>query len=90
MRERAAAGTCVMGLRFTGDRAVPPQRFQRLRDELGDRFIAIEIDSSKGNPHGIPRTAHSVLTVHFVDEPGHPTRDALDRVIQFYRERLVA
>src|SRR5215468_5393318 len=81
VRERAAAGTCVMGLRFTGDRAVPPERFQRLRDELGDRFIAVEIDSSKGNAHGIPRTAHSVLTQHLVDEPGHPTRDALEGVI---------
>jgi dienelactone hydrolase len=90
VRERAAAGTCVMGLRFTGDRAVPPERFQRLRDELGDRFIAVEIDSSKGNAHGIPRTAHSVLTVHLVDEPGHPTRDALDQVIAFYSERLLA
>lgn len=90
VRERAAAGTCVMGLRFTGDRAVPPERFQRLRDELGDRFIAVEIDSSKGNAHGIPRNAHSVLTQHLVDEPGHPTRDALERVIAFYRERLLA
>jgi dienelactone hydrolase len=90
VRERAAAGTCVMGLRFTGDRAVPPERFQRLRDELGDRFIAVEIDSSKDNAHGIPRSAHSVLTQHLVDEPGHPTRDALDGVIAFYRERLLA
>ena len=86
--ERAAAGTSVMGLRFTGDVAVPRERFGRLREELGDRFIAIEIDSSLGNPHGIPRSAHSVLTYHFVDEPGHPTRAALDRVIAFFRERL--
>jgi dienelactone hydrolase len=90
VRERAAAGTCVMGLRFTGDRAVPRERFDRLRDELGDRFIAIEIDSSPGNPHGIPRVAHSVLTHHFVDESGHPTRDAMDRVLAFFRERLLA
>jgi len=88
VRERAAAGTCVLGLRFTGDRAVPRERFDRLRQELGDRFIAVEIDSSRGNPHHIPATAHSVLTLHLVDEPGHPTRAALDRVIAFYRERL--
>jgi dienelactone hydrolase len=88
IKARAAEGQCVLGLRFTGDMAVPGERFQRLRDELGDRFIAVEIDSSPGNPHGVPRRAHSVLTEHLVDEPGHPTRDALDRVLAFFRERL--
>jgi dienelactone hydrolase len=79
---------CVLGLRFTGDRAVPPERFQRLRAELGDRFVAVEIDSSPGNPHGNPRMAHSVLTEHLVDEPGHPTRQALDQVLDLFRQRL--
>jgi dienelactone hydrolase len=88
VRQRAAAGACVLGLRFTEDVAVPAERFETLRRELGDAFIAVEIDSSKGNPYGIPRAAHSVLTEHFVDEPGHPTRDALDQVLAFFRERL--
>ena len=88
VKERAAGGACLMGLRFTEDVAVPEARFDTLRRELGDAFIAVEIDSSKGNPHGIPRSAHSVLTEHFVDEPGHPTRDALDRVLAFFTERL--
>ncbi len=79
---------CVMGLRFTGDPLVPAARFDRLREELGDRFIAIEIDSSRGNAHGIPRTAHSVLAFHYVDTPGHPTRVALDRVLAFFDKRL--
>jgi dienelactone hydrolase len=88
VKERAAAGQCVLGLRFTGDSFVPEARFQRLRDELGDRFIAVEIDSSPGNPHGIRKGAHSVLTEDLVDEPGHPTREALDRVLSFFAERL--
>jgi len=88
IRARCAAGTPVMGLRFTGDGAVPGERFARLREELGDRFIAIEIDSSAGNPYGIPTNAHSVLTHHLVDQPGHPTRVALERVIAFFRDRL--
>ncbi|MFO7591734.1 MAG: dienelactone hydrolase family protein [Acidimicrobiia bacterium] len=85
---RAAAGACVMGLRFTGDPLVPAARFATLRDALGDGFIAVEIDSSKGNPHGIKRTAHSVLTLDLVDEPGHPTHDALERVLTFFDDRL--
>jgi dienelactone hydrolase len=89
VKARAANGACLLGLRFTHDVAVPQARFDTLRRELGDAFIAVEIDSSKDNPHGIPRAAHSVLTEHFVDEPGHPTRDALDRVLTFFAERLL-
>ena len=50
-------------------------------------FEAIEIDSSPGNPHGIKRAAHSVVTQDLVDQEGHPTKKALDRVIAFFRER---
>jgi dienelactone hydrolase len=79
----------VLGLRFTGDGACPPERFNHLRAEFGDRFESIEIDSSRGNAFGIPPDAHSVLTLHLVDREGHPTRAALDRVLAFFRERLV-
>jgi dienelactone hydrolase len=88
VKERAADGTCVLGLRFTNDKAVPPERFATLRRELGDNFVAVEIDSSPGNQHGIPANAHAVLTAHFVDEPGHPTRDALDQVLTLFRTKL--
>ena len=67
----------------------PGERFATLREELGDAFVGVEIDSSPGNPHGIPTNAHSVLTEHLVDDPGHPTRDALDRVLDLFRERLL-
>jgi dienelactone hydrolase len=81
---------CVLGLRFTNDSLSPPERFARLREELGDRFVAVEIDSSPGNPHGIRKRAHSVLTEDLVDEPGHPTRDALEQVLDLFRQRLLA
>lgn len=88
IRERTAAGACVMGLRFTHDRMVPPERFHRLRQELGDAFLAVEIDSAPGNPHGIPRYAHSVLTRDLVESPEHPTYAARERMMAFLRERL--
>jgi dienelactone hydrolase len=88
VKERAAAGQCVLGLRFTNDPAVAPERFARLREELGDRFLSVEIDSSPGNQWGFPKSAHSVLTEHLVDEPGNPTRDALERVLQFFADQL--
>ena len=32
--------------------------------------------------------AGRVLMEHLVDEPGNPTREALDRVLAFFQERL--
>lgn len=86
--ERASDGLRVLGLRFTNDRGCPPERFETLRARLGRSFEGIEIDSSPGNPAGIAPSAHAVLTVSLVDEPGHPTRVALDRVLTFLGEQL--
>lgn len=87
--ERAAQGVCVLGLRFTGDRSSPPERFATLRDVLGDAFVGVELDSSPGNPYGHPKMAHSVLTEHLDDRPGTPTREALDQVLDLFRSRLL-
>jgi dienelactone hydrolase len=89
VRKRAAQGCGVLAMRFSADPMCTGDRFDRLRDELGDAFEAIEIDSSPGNPHNIPRSAHSVLTTDLVDEAGHPTQAALHRVLDVFRERLV-
>jgi len=88
VRERTAEGCPVLGMRFTADPLCPPERCERLRSELGERFEGIEIDSGRGNPNGLGRTAHSVVTTDLVDEQGHPTRQALERVLGFFRERL--
>jgi dienelactone hydrolase len=89
VKERCAAGTELLGLRFTGDKLSPGDRFAHLCDELGDAFVGVEIDSSPGNSHDIRKAAHSVLTEDLVDEPGHPTRDALDQVLDLFRTRLL-
>ncbi len=88
-KERVADGACVLGLRFSADSMAPAERFERLREEFGDGFLGIEIDNSPGNPHRIGPRAHSVLTEELVDEPGHPTRDALDAVLGHLAERLL-
>ena len=75
-------GVGAVGMCFTGG-------FAALEDLLGENFIGIEIDSSKNNPHGNRRLAHSVLTEDLVDEPGHPTRVALDQVLEFLADRLL-
>jgi dienelactone hydrolase len=87
--ERVAAGVCVLGLRFTGDRTSPPERFAALRELLGDGFVGVELDSSPGNPYGHRKMAHSVLTEDLDDRPGTPTREALDQVLDLFRTRLL-
>lgn len=79
---------CVLGLRFTEDRLCTGARFDALRNLLGENFRAVEIDSSPGNPWGFTERAHSVLSEELVDEPGHPTREALDEVLELFRTRL--
>lgn len=88
VKRRASEGVGVLGLRFSHDPLCPQERFDRLRSELGNAFESIVIDSSPGNPHGHPRSAHSVLTKDLIDKEGQPTRAALDRVIALFSERL--
>ena len=80
-------GMRVLGVRFTSDvlfcRGV---RFDSLRRELGEGFEAVEVPGHFAKPH--PEPPHSVLTIGLVDEEGEPTREAVDRVISFLRERL--
>jgi len=85
----ANEGLRVVGLRFKGDRLVPAERFAFLRGELGDAFVAVELDDRDANPEGV-LPPHSVLTEHLVDEPGQPTRAALDLVLDHFRTRLHA
>jgi dienelactone hydrolase len=88
VKRRVEAGERVLGLRFSRDWKCPNERFETLRRELGAGFEALEIDSSPGNPYGIKPSAHMVLTGDFVDQEGHPTRAAMERVIAFLQERL--
>jgi dienelactone hydrolase len=54
VKERAAGGCEVLGLRYKGDPMVPRQRFERLTEEIGDAFIKVELDGK----------LHSTVTEH--------------------------
>lgn len=82
-------GLCVLGLRFRGDMLSPGARFGRLAEELGDSFVGIQLDGSDANPEPRPLPPHSVVTRDLVDEPGQPTYDARERVLQLFEERLL-
>jgi dienelactone hydrolase len=88
VKKRCAAGLPVLGLRFKGDRFVPGERFDFLREQLGEAFIGVELDATDANPDAA-LAPHSVLTEHLIDEPGQLTRAALDQVLAFLKLRLV-
>lgn len=87
VKQRCAAGLPVIGLRFTGDKFVPAERFEFLRRELGDAFVAIELPDETARAESTA-PPHSVLTEHLVDQAGTPTHDALDQVLDLFRTRL--
>lgn len=87
--DRAAnEGLCAMGLRFSADKMSPGERFQTLKDRLGDAFEVIEIPSGAGNEFGFSRMAHSVLTEEVREVDGHPAYEARKRVVEFLTQRL--
>ncbi|CAN0510025.1 unnamed protein product [Laminaria digitata] len=87
-KHRATEGQDLMCFRFSCDNTSPEERFNKLAEEFGTAFKGTQIDSSKDNPHRIRAKAHSVLTSDFVNKAGHPTREAMDRVLAFFEERL--
>ncbi|PTL85003.1 dienelactone hydrolase family protein [Vitiosangium sp. GDMCC 1.1324] len=86
----AAEGLRVLGLRFKGDPFVPDERFDFLRERLGEGFVAVELAQADGHPEGPLPVHHGVLTVDFVDAPGEPTHAALEQVLTLFRTRLLA
>lgn len=79
---------CLIGLRFSGDKLVPANRFRYLTETFGDKFVGISIDSSSGNSHNIKANAHSVLTRDYVDEKDHPTYQAFQQVLALFKKQL--
>jgi len=84
-------GLCVRGYRFDGDPMSTSARFETLQRELGDAFLGVVLPDSAGNPEGLRahgHRPHSVFTGDLVDAPGEPTRQAVDEVIGFFKQRL--
>ena len=80
----------MLGLRFIGDPFVPEARFVALREALGPRFEAVELDPKHAAPDD-SMPAHSVLTIHLRDDdPLGPTKQNEQRVIDFFKQRTAA
>jgi dienelactone hydrolase len=83
-RRFEAEDLSMIGLRFKGDPMVPPERFETLKREFGDRFEAIELEDEDAAPGPLSHP-HSVLTLNLAQTG--PTKEAEARVIRFFQER---
>lgn len=91
VRERTRTdGLCLLGLRFSQDRAAAPERFATWRAQFGDALEVIELDSTPGNPDGYGRGAHAVLTAEVREQPPNSALAARTRTVEFLKERLTA
>ncbi len=74
----------MMALRFAGDKVCTAAKF----DAIAQRFNTE--DKQRIHLETLPGDGHSVLTLDFSDEDGHPTRNALDEVLRYFADKLRA
>ena len=79
----------VLAYRFAGDSFCRAERFAAYEQALGDRFVGRVLPDSAANPDAIMKNPHSVVTAHLIDREGEPTRQALDEILGFFRQRLI-
>ncbi len=82
LKARIDSTAPMKALRFEGDSLCSAAKFACIDARLNDgEHRRVELDT-------LPGKGHSVLTLHFVNEVGHPTRKALDDVLQYFRGQL--
>ena len=69
--------------RFDGDALCTAEKFEAINGAFNDDRERVRLVT-------LPGKGHSVLTLDFVDEEGHPTRQALDDITGYFLERLTA
>ncbi len=67
--------------RIEGDAICTARKFEALDTAFNDDRERLKLKTLPGN-------GHSVFTIDFVDEAGHPTRQALDEVLAYFGEKL--
>ena len=84
----------ILSVRAGIDACAPMKAFRFERDPMcnATKFAAIDERLNEGGDrvelNVLPGKGHSVLTLDFVDEAGHPTREALDGILHYFQEQL--
>ncbi|NQX95482.1 MAG: dienelactone hydrolase family protein [Erythrobacter sp.] len=82
VRDRLDVEGPMKALRFEGDPLCTAEKFSAIDKAFND-------DRERVTTSGVmPGKGHSVLTLDFVDEAGHPTREAFDDVLAYFERKL--
>lgn len=68
--------------RFSGDPLCNAKKFEAIDKAFNDA------GNERVITHTLPGKGHSVLTIDFVDEQGHPTREALNNILTYFSAQL--
>lgn len=82
IRERIDKTAPIHAYRFSGDPLCNARKYEAIDKAFNDDGATRVIN------HTLPGKGHSVLTIDFVDEKGHPTREALDEILAYFATQL--
>lgn len=83
VREKLDQVGPMKAYRIEGDNICKAEKFAALDRTFNDDKQRIELNT-------LPGKGHSVLTLDFVDEDGHPTKEAFDNIVGYFRKQLAA
>ena len=71
----------MLAFRFAEDTYCRAPRFKHLDKAFNDDRKRIDLQT-------LPGKGHAVLTLDFVDELGHPTQQAFEQIVAYFRRAL--
>jgi dienelactone hydrolase len=83
-RQALTAKGPMLAYRFEGDPLCSATKFNAINDRFNDP------EKERIKLVTLPGKGHSVLTLDFVDENGHPSHDALEEIIVYFGDKLNA
>jgi len=82
VRQRIDATAPMHAYRFAGDPICNAVKYRAIDGAFNHDGV------TRVHTHTLPGKGHSVLTLDFVDEAGHPTRRALDDILAYFAKQL--
>jgi dienelactone hydrolase len=82
IRQRIDATAPIHAYRFAGDPLCNATKYQAIDNAFNEDGV------TRVFTHTLPGKGHSVLTLDFVDEQGHPTREAMDEILAYFSAQL--
>jgi dienelactone hydrolase len=83
IKQRIDATAPIQALRFEGDTMCTAAKFASIDQQFNSE------GATRVELHTLPGKAHSVFTLDFVNQAGHPTRKALDDILGYFKRQLV-